>query len=147
MCGILAVIEGATPTTLSVLKRRGPDEQGSYLDEHVYLGHTRLSIVHPEAGPQPIFYGDWVVTMNGEIYNYQAESDETDCFLVPKLLESDGPDAVSQLDGIFAFVAWNKSTKQVIVARDPIGVVHCTIQIRTYSLHYWLPCPKIRLCI
>lgn len=123
MCGILAVIEGATPTTLPVLKRRGPDEQGSYLDEHIYLGHTRLSIVHPEAGPQPIFYGNWVVTMNGEIYNYQAESDETDCFLVPKLLESDGPGAVSKLDGIFAFVAWNKSTKQVIVARDPIGVV------------------------
>jgi len=123
MCGILAIVEGTTPTTLSVLKRRGPDEHGSYLDEHIYLGHTRLSIVHPEAGAQPIFHGDWVVTMNGEIYNYQAESDETDCFLVPKLLESDGPGAVAQLDGIFAFVAWNKSTKQIIVARDPIGVV------------------------
>lgn len=123
MCGILAVIEGATPTTLSVLKRRGPDEQGSYLDEHVYLGHTRLSIVHPEAGAQPIVFGDWVVTMNGEIYNYQADDDETDCFLVPKLLEQHGPDGVALLDGVFAFVAWNKSTKQVVVARDPIGVV------------------------
>ena len=64
----------ATPTTLSV--PRGP--MGSYLDEHVYLGHTRLSIVHPE----PIFYGDWVVTMNGEIYNHPGDSR-----LVPKLLE------------------------------------------------------------
>jgi len=123
MCGILAVVEGATPTTLSVLKRRGPDEHGSYLDEHVYLGHTRLSIVHPEAGAQPIVHGEWVVTMNGEIYNYQAESDETDCFFVPKLLEQLGKDGVALLDGVFAFVAWNKSTKQVIVARDPIGVV------------------------
>ena len=123
MCGILAVIEGATPTTLSVLKRRGPDEQGSYLDEHVYLGHTRLSIVHPEAGAQPIIFGNWVVTMNGEIYNYKADDDETDCFLVPKLLEQHGPDGVALLDGVFAFVAWNKSTKQVVVARDPIGVV------------------------
>ena len=67
MCGILAVISGPTPTTLDVLKKRGPDECGSYLDEHVYLGHTRLSIVHPEAGPQPIVYKDWGITMNGEI--------------------------------------------------------------------------------
>jgi asparagine synthase (glutamine-hydrolysing) len=123
MCGILAVIEGTTPSTLSVLNRRGPDENGSYLDEHVYLGHTRLSIVHPEAGAQPILFGDWVVTMNGEIYNYKANVGETDCFLVPKLLEQHGKDGVALLDGIFAFVAWNKSTKQVIVARDPIGVV------------------------
>ena len=123
MCGILAIIEGATPTTLSVLKRRGPDEHGSYLDEHVYLGHTRLSIVHPEAGAQPIVLGDWVVTMNGEIYGWQAADDETDCFLVPKLLEQHGPGGVALLDGVFAFVAWNKSTKQVVVARDPIGVV------------------------
>lgn len=123
MCGILAVIQGTTPITLSVLKRRGPDEHGSYLDEHVYLGHTRLSIVHPEAGAQPIFWGDWVVTMNGEIYNYEAGDDETDCFLVPKLLEQHGPDGVALLDGVFAFVAWNKTTKQVVVARDPIGVV------------------------
>lgn len=126
MCGILAVIKGAIiegATNLSVLKRRGPDEHGSYLDEHVYLGHTRLSIVHPEAGAQPIFFKDWVVTMNGEIYNYQADDDETDCFLVPKLLEQYGKDGVARLDGVFAFVAWNKTTQQVVVARDPIGVV------------------------
>lgn len=123
MCGILAVIEGATPTNLTVLQRRGPDEHGSYMDEHVYLGHARLSIVHPEAGAQPIFFEDWVVTMNGEIYNYRAESDETDCFLVPKLLEKHGAHGVAQLDGVFAFVAWNKKTKQVVVARDPIGVI------------------------
>jgi len=122
MCGILAAISGPTPTTLDVLKNRGPDESGSYLDEHVYLGHTRLSIVHPEAGPQPIVYKDWVVTMNGEVYNYQADTEETDCFLVPKLLDEHGPEGIKQLDGIFSFVAWNHKTLQVIVARDPIGV-------------------------
>jgi len=122
MCGIIAVISGSTPTTLKKLEKRGPDETGSYLDEHVYLGHTRLSIVHPEAGPQPIVYKDWVVTMNGEIYNYQADANETDCFLVPKLLDEHGPEGIQQLDGIFSFVAWNRKTLQVIVARDPIGV-------------------------
>lgn len=133
MCGILAVISGPTPTTLNKLKKRGPDECGSYLDEHIYLGHTRLSIVHPEAGAQPIMYKDWVVTMNGEIYNYQADSDETDCFLVPKLLDEHGPDGIKQLDGIFSFVAWNRVTLQVIVARDPIGVTPL----------YWSPDKKI----
>ena len=122
MCGILAVLGGTDPKTLHTLARRGPDETGSYTDEHVYLGHTRLSIVHPEAGAQPILYRDWVVTMNGEIYNYRANANETDCFMVPMLLDKHGPAAIRQLDGVFSFVAWNKSTHQVVVARDPIGV-------------------------
>ena len=123
MCGIFAVLKGPAPQTLEVLRKRGPDETGSYQDEHVYLGHTRLSIVHPEAGPQPIVHGDWVVTMNGEIYNYSASENETDCYLVPRLLEMLGPAAgIRQLDGVFSFVAWNIKTHQVVVARDPIGV-------------------------
>lgn len=122
MCGILAVLGGTSPNTLHKLERRGPDEKGSYSDEHVYLGHTRLSIVHPEAGAQPIVFNDWVVTMNGEIYNYRADTNETDCFAVPILLDKHGPAGIRQLDGVFSFVAWNKRTHQVIVARDPIGV-------------------------
>tara|TARA_B110000285_G_scaffold165799_1_gene185230 strand:- start:3267 stop:4835 length:1569 start_codon:yes stop_codon:yes gene_type:complete len=124
MCGIIAVIKGDVDKKklLLVLTRRGPDEQGTFVDDDVYMGHTRLSIVHPEAGPQPFFYQNWVVTMNGEIYNSNAKDNETDCFLVPKLLERYGIEAVRRLDGIFSFVAYNRDTKRIIVARDAIGV-------------------------
>lgn len=122
MCGILAIILGPTTPSLQKLSKRGPDEQGSYSDKDIYLGHTRLSIVHPEAGAQPIIYKNWIVTMNGEIYNANPPVNETDCFLVPYLLDKHGIDCVQQLDGIFSFVAYNKITKQVVVARDAIGV-------------------------
>jgi len=123
MCGIVAVLKkSSVQPSLEKLRNRGPDESGGYSDEHVYLGHTRLSIVHPEAGAQPIVYQDWVVTMNGEVYNYQAGEAETDCFMVPKLLAEHGPQGIQNIDGVFSFVAWNKVTHQVIVARDPIGV-------------------------
>ena len=122
MCGILAIIGNGDSTKIKELKKRGPDEYGFYKDKHIYLGHQRLSIVHPEAGPQPIFYNDWIVTMNGEIYNYRASVNETDCYIVPQLLEKCGTDGISQLDGIFSFVAYNKKTKEIVVARDAIGV-------------------------
>jgi len=122
MCGITAVIQGNSVKTLLPLYRRGPDEQGTFIDNDVYMGHTRLSIVNPEAGPQPILFKQWVVTMNGEIYNSNPSKGETDCFLVPKLLERYGIEAVRRLDGIFSFVAYNRDTKRIIVARDAIGV-------------------------
>jgi len=122
MCGIIAVIQGDSMRTMLPLYRRGPDEQGTFVDNDVYMGHTRLSIVHPEAGPQPILYQNWVVTMNGEIYNSNAKKNETDCFIVPKLLARYGTDCVNRLDGIFSFIAYNRDTKRIIVARDAIGV-------------------------
>lgn len=122
MCGIIAVIQGNSMKTLLPLFRRGPDEQGTFVNDDIFMGHTRLSIVNPEAGPQPILFQNWVVTMNGEIYNSNPTKEETDCYLVPQLLEKYGTDCVHQLDGIFSFVAYNRSTKEVIVARDAIGV-------------------------
>jgi len=122
MCGILAVVQGNTIRTLLPLLRRGPDEQGTFTDANMYMGHTRLSIVHPEAGPQPILYKNWVITMNGEIYNANPAKCETDCFVVPKLLEQYGVECVHHLDGIFSFVAYNRHTKRIVVARVAVGV-------------------------
>ena len=123
MCGILAMF-GPNPngSPSNFLKRRGPDFQGFYKENGVYLSHTRLAIVNPESGSQPIYYKDWVVTMNGEIYNAEFSENETDCSWLPKLLDQHGWRAVEHLDGIFSFVAYNKKSKTVIVGRDPIGV-------------------------
>lgn len=123
MCGILAILSGSSTPNLKPLSRRGPDEMGFYKDKDIYLGHTRLSIVNPESGSQPIRYKGWVMIINGEIYNARVRPGETDCHMVIKLLRKYGVDALNRIDGVFSFVAYNTKTKKVIVARDPIGVM------------------------
>ena len=128
MCGILAVftkdkeIRSKVISSQSLLKNRGPDEFGSYEDDFVYIGHTRLSIVHPEAGQQPIYYKGWIATMNGEIYNAEPGPNETDCHHLVKTIVEDGPMAVSKMDGMFSFVLWHAESKRVIMGRDRIGI-------------------------
>jgi len=123
MCGIIALF-GSYPKipSLTPLKNRGPDEQGHFKSENVFMGHTRLSIVHPEAGPQPIYWNDWVLVINGEIYNADLKTGGTDCFVVPPLIEQLEQNAPKQLDGIFSFVAYRTSDHKIVVARDKIGV-------------------------
>lgn len=121
MCGILALF-GSTVPSLDTLRRRGPDETGTWTGDNVFMGHTRLSIVQPEAGPQPILWKDWVLVINGEIYNAGVCENTTDCYIVPPLLEKHGPLAPCHMDGIFSFVAYHKVRKTFIVARDAIGV-------------------------
>tara|TARA_B110000008_G_C16978876_1_gene567482 strand:+ start:9867 stop:11450 length:1584 start_codon:yes stop_codon:yes gene_type:complete len=122
MCGILVIFNKAQNGNLKTLRRRGPDEEGSFVEDNVYMGHTRLSIVNPESGPQPIRYKDWVMVINGELYNAKPQSRETDCHMVIKLIAKYGTSALRKLDGIFSFVAYERTTKRIIIARDPIGV-------------------------
>ena len=56
---------------LDVLKHRGPDGSDVWSDGFITLGHNRLAIIDlTDAGKQPMHRGDWVITYNGEIYNY-----------------------------------------------------------------------------
>jgi asparagine synthase (glutamine-hydrolysing) len=123
MCGILAVLQNAQKPVLKPLVRRGPDETGMYKDENISMGHTRLSIVQPESGPQPIRYKGWVMVINGELYNARVRKGETDCHMLMKLIQKYGTKALQRVDGVFAFVAYHKKSQKVIVARDPIGVM------------------------
>ena len=122
MCGILAVLKSSGTVRLEPLKRRGPDEAGFYEDDDIYIGHTRLSIVHPEAGAQPIRYNGWIAAMNGEIYNAKPEQNETDCHHLVKAVVEHGPLAILQMDGVFSFFLYHPETKRIIMGRDPIGV-------------------------
>ena len=125
MCGIIVEWSGQNTIHKKVLKqliRRGPDEYGCYRDKNIVMAHTRLSIVHPEAGAQPIRYKEWVLVVNGEIYNATPDVTETDCYALIQRIESMPlTDALLSLDGIFSFVAYHSSGR-IIVARDPIGV-------------------------
>jgi asparagine synthase (glutamine-hydrolysing) len=116
---------------------RGPDASGSWGDPEgrCELAHRRLSIIDTsDAGRQPMESGDgrWVITFNGEIYNYRdvrtaLESEgigfrgRTDTEVLLAALQLWGLDALSRLDGMFAFAAFNRDRGELLLGRDPFG--------------------------
>ena len=121
----------------STLSKRGPDEDGIYLDSHICLGHKRLVVIDPEGGKQPMIntvsYGNYVIVYNGQIYNTE-ELKETlisngfsfdghcDTEVLLKSYIYYGKDVVSHLNGIFAFAIWDCKNDCVFLARDHFGV-------------------------
>jgi len=118
----------------SALQHRGPDGVGYFEDDHVSLGHTRLSIIDLEGGAQPIANEDGTLQLvcNGEIYNSPRLREEliarghqfstsTDVEVILHLYEEHGERCVEHLRGMFAFAIWDSIRKQLFVARDHLG--------------------------
>jgi len=138
MCGIAGIYghnarrwEGDLDAMLDKLSHRGPDDRGTYADENIAIGQTRLSIVDVAGGKQPIFSEDGrkCVVCNGEIYNYAVLKEElrrhrfrtcSDSEVIIHLFEEEGYNSVSRLDGMFAFVLYDG--EDILVARDPLGI-------------------------
>ena len=130
------------------LSKRGPDEEGYYIKEHIALGHKRLIVIDPEGGKQPMvenFYEkQYVICYNGQIYNtkelkqtllengftFQGHSD-TEVLLKAYIYY--GKDVVHHLNGIFAFAIWDEKKQELFLARDHFGVkpLFYTIQNNT----------------
>ena len=144
MCSILALLDLPGDTDLATLRtavleasrgmrHRGPDWSGVFSDERTLLVHERLAIVDPESGAQPLRSPDGrrVLAVNGEIYNHRelrAELDyafttASDCEVVLAMWTGGDPTFLHELNGIFAFVAYDTETGDWLVARDPIGVI------------------------
>lgn len=118
-----------------ILRHRGPDETGIYIDEDVGLGHARLSIIDLAGGLQPIHNEDetvWIV-YNGEVFNYvelRAELSEkghrfyttSDTEVIVHLYEEYGPDSLAHLNGQFAMAIWDSNEKSLLLARDRMGI-------------------------
>lgn len=117
------------------IRHRGPDWSGIYCGENAVLAHERLAIVDPLSGRQPLYSADGtkVLAVNGEIYNHQeirrrfAGQYEfqtgSDCEVILALYERYGTDFIDQLNGIFAFVIYDSSTGEYLIARDHVGVI------------------------
>ncbi len=120
-----------------VLHHRGPDEHDTVLSKHCGLAHTRLSIIDPHGGSQPMTRSinehQFTIIYNGELYNsheltaklacagiYPETSCDTELVLLSYL--QNGPDFVKQLDGIFAFAIYDEFHSQLLLCRDPFGV-------------------------
>jgi len=144
MCGIVGILDwsGDHPPDASLLRRmlgiirhRGPDEFGIYVDRRVGMGCARLSIVDLSTGQQPIANEDrslWIV-FNGEIYNHpelRAElersghrfSTRSDTEVILHLYEDLGPGCLHLLNGQFSIAIWDTREKTLFLARDRLGI-------------------------
>jgi asparagine synthase (glutamine-hydrolysing) len=143
VCGIAGIVrwDGAPVLEQEIrgmcgaIVHRGPDEEGVYIGDGVAIGMRRLSIIDLEGGHQPISNEDgtiWIV-FNGEIYNYRElrrdlERDghtfktDSDTETIVHLYEDLGPRCVERLRGMFGFAIWDERKRQVLIARDRLGI-------------------------
>lgn len=141
MCGITGfhgTADGkawvATRRMTAALAHRGPDAEGHWTDdEHVVLGHRRLSILDPsESANQPMvsWCGRYVLAFNGEVYNFKELRSELegpfhttgDTEVVLAALRQWGPAALERFNGMFALALWDTQEEKLLLARDRMGI-------------------------
>lgn len=148
MCGIAGAfafqsnsqpIDRAVVSRLNDLqRRRGPDGAGLWSsdDSRIVLGHRRLAIIDTgTSGAQPMSdaTGRWVISFNGEIYNYRAlrlELEQLGCAfrtnsdteVLINAIDRWGEAALPKLRGMYAFALWDSLEEQLWLVRDPYGI-------------------------
>lgn len=144
MCGIVGEIRfdkhqvevNTLTTMMKKIEHRGPDDNGYFIDKNIGLGFVRLSILDlSSAGHQPMVSDDTnlVIIFNGEIYNYIELREElkekgylfktdTDTEVLLKSYQEWGEEFLNRLNGMWAFIIYNKETKEIFGARDRFGI-------------------------
>ena len=151
MCGLLAYFSAsgtadtqvdAITAALETLHHRGPDDTGVELlkapdgTADAVFAHKRLSIIDVAASREPLSYagGRYLLTFNGEIYNYVELREELirehgarfatagDAEVIAAAYHVWGPEAVHRLRGMFAFVIWDRQRREAFGARDRFGI-------------------------
>ncbi len=143
MCGICgaawtdparAASERDLEAMIARLVHRGPDDSGTYRDDHAALGFRRLSIVDLAGSHQPLTNEDrkiWTV-FNGEIYNFPALRHrleakghtlrtQGDTEVIVHLYEDEGPGLFKLLRGMFALAIWDSEKRTLVLGRDRLG--------------------------
>lgn len=118
-----------------LLRHRGPDWSGIYSCDNAILAHERLAIVDVANGAQPLISQDEqiILAVNGEIYNHKelkaqlgekyAYQTNSDCEVILALYQEYGVDFLDKLNGIFAFVLYDKSKDEYLIGRDHMGII------------------------
>ena len=136
MCGIAGMIGlSAGPDIqkkiLATMARRGPDGNGVFQDESCTLLHSRLAIIDPAGGAQPMTAAGHTIIYNGELYNTEELRRDLqnlgrhfrtrcDTEVVLQSFLQWGEDCLEKFNGIFAFAVWDG--RRLFLARDRIGV-------------------------
>ncbi|MBF0444934.1 MAG: asparagine synthase (glutamine-hydrolyzing) [Magnetococcales bacterium] len=146
MCGIVGMfttpplqrpwpVDGLDAMVQS-LKHRGPDGSGKYVEEGLFLGHSRLAVLDlSSGGRQPMISQDgrFVISYNGEIYNFRELARElsglgqqfkttTDSEVLLAAWSVWGEKTLDKLDGIFAFAIFDRQQRILYLVRDHLGV-------------------------
>lgn len=142
MCGLIAAVTEsadmmpAIDRAVRTMQRRGPDGEGVWHGDGVYLGHRRLAVLDLDArAAQPMHSscGRYVCVFNGEIYNFRDLRRELECQgthfqttsdteVVLALFATQGEAMLPRLHGMFAFVIWDRLARRAFAARDPYGI-------------------------
>ena len=138
MCGIyltnLPLSKDKLKGKLKSIAHRGPDFTGTFQQDGLSFGHTRLSILDlDERSNQPMIHEDYTLVFNGEIYNYKTLKKELVELGHVFLTQSDsevlligykqwGKALVPKLNGMFAFSIYDKRKNEIFSARDRLGV-------------------------
>lgn len=118
-----------------VTRHRGPDGTDIYMDNHLSLGHNRLSIIDTRSiANQPMKSNDgrYVIVFNGEIYNFNEIKKELenhydfktsgDTEVILASFKKWGYDCLAHFNGMFAFAIWDNLTNSLFLARDSAGI-------------------------
>lgn len=144
MCGIAGILnfdrkpvdDGVLGRMTAALAHRGPDGSGMWIEGSVGLGHRRLSIIDlSTAGAQPMIIdnGRFVLSYNGEVYNFKELRTElerlkhkfvsrSDTEVVLRALAQWGAKAVERFNGMFALALWDAERGEMLLARDRYGI-------------------------
>ena len=146
MCGIAGIMnikedisshKSIIKNMVNALRHRGPDSSGFWEAPHLLLGHTRLIVVDPDNGSQPMVIqkndNTYVITYNGELYNTQEIRNElkqknysfkgrSDTEVLLNAYIEWKEECVNKLNGIFAFSVWDTNQNRLFLARDRFGV-------------------------
>ena len=144
MCGIAGFAGGVVDVQsarqqvagmIATLAHRGPDGFGTHVGEGVALAHSRLAIIDPEGGQQPMHdaAGKLSLVFNGEIFNYlELRRDlvaqghvfrtQSDTEVILHLYQRHGDAFVEHLNGQFAIALWDAERRRLLLARDRAGI-------------------------
>ncbi len=137
-CGFTGKVENREQVIKNMMEKiiyRGPDSDGTHIDEDIALGFRRLSIIDLADGTQPIYNEDGtkVIVFNGEIYNYKDIREDlvskghifktkTDTEVILHGYEEYGPEVLNKFRGMFGIAIWDLTEKELFIARDFFGI-------------------------
>lgn len=164
MCGIAGIIhfdeqpvaESSIRKMMHVMKHRGPDDEGCFIEKNIGLGFVRLSILDlSAAGHQPMFSEDerYVIIFNGEVYNYieikeklknkYSFKSNTDTEVVLNAFIEWGESCLQEFNGMFAFAILDRVSGTLFCARDRFGMKPFFTLIKMTALFFvvsLIPC-------
>ena len=144
MCGICGIIslnsvpvrEESVMRMMQIQKHRGPNDEGIFTEDNIGLGFVRLSILDlSSAGNQPMISddGNFIIVYNGEVFNYIELREElkligykfksnSDTEVLLKAYQQWGEECLPRLNGMWAFLIYNRKTNTVFASRDRYGI-------------------------